>query len=62
VGCGCNHLGWHFDEILGLVVGLYSRFKCPPGFLLYLMSIPFQVGVILIMIIILLIIGFQSCL
>lgn len=45
VGRGCNHLGWLFDEILGLVV-LYSRFKCPAGFLLNLMSIPFQTAVI----------------
>ena len=34
VGRGCNHLGWLFDEILCLVVVLYSRFKRPSGFLL----------------------------
>lgn len=46
VGHGCNHLGWLFDEILGLVVVLYRRFKCPSGFLLYLMSMLFQTAVI----------------
>lgn len=46
VGRGCNHLGWLFDEILGLVVVLYSRFKCPSGFLLYLMSTQCQPAVI----------------
>lgn len=38
VGRGCNHLGWLFDEILGLVVVRYGRFKCPSGFLLYVQA------------------------
>lgn len=46
VGRGCNHLGWLFDEILGLVVVLYNCFKCPSGLLLYLMSMLFQTALI----------------
>lgn len=38
VGRGCNHLGWLLDEILGLVVVRYSRFKCPSGFSLYVQA------------------------
>lgn len=45
VGRGCNHLGWLFDEILCLVVVLYSRFKRPSGFLLNLTSALFQPAV-----------------
>lgn len=29
VGGGCNHLGWRFDEILGLVFVPRCCFKCP---------------------------------
>lgn len=38
VGRGCNHLGGSFDETPGLMVVLYSRFKCTSGFLFNLMS------------------------
>lgn len=33
VGRGCNHLGSLFDEILGLVVPLYSHYFCVNSFL-----------------------------
>lgn len=38
VGRGCNHLGLLFDEILGLVVLLYSHFFCLNSFLRLLLT------------------------